>query len=104
VAAAALWLVLQSQAPEVIYQESFETDGEGTRYTTEGSNVYEPARIGSELNRLDQIGPVYWARKSKVSVVGIPETTPARRALMCWSHNIAAAAVTRNSSLSSTRR
>ncbi|MBI2949545.1 MAG: hypothetical protein HYY23_18060 [Verrucomicrobia bacterium] len=81
-------------AQEIIYQESFETDGEGTRYTTDGSNVYEPARIVSELNRLDQSGPIYWARKSKVSFVGIPEATPARRALLCWNHNIAAAAVT----------
>lgn len=77
-----------AKAQELIFQETFETDGEGTRYTTQGSSVYETARIINELNRNDQIGPVYWARKSKVSVVGLPELTPARRALMCWHHTI----------------
>ncbi|MBI4660911.1 MAG: hypothetical protein HY735_18920, partial [Verrucomicrobia bacterium] len=93
-AAILCWLPLAAQAQVLIFQETFETEGEGTRYVSEGSDAYEPARLARELNRFDQGGPVYWARKSKVSLVGVPEQTPARRALMCWHHSIDASLVT----------
>jgi len=38
---------LQSQ--EILFQETFETDGDGSRYTVEGGAVYEIDRITSEL-------------------------------------------------------
>jgi len=81
-------------AQEVLFQESFETDGEGTRYVTEGSDVYEVPRIRSEIGNQDQAGPIYWARKSKVSIVGVPGPTPARRAIMYWHHSIDSSLVT----------
>ena len=36
---------LQSQ--EILFQETFETDGDGSRYTVEGGAVYEIDRITS---------------------------------------------------------
>lgn len=87
-------LALPLAAQEVLFQEGFETDGEGTRYATEGSDAYEPDRIVSELNNRDQVGPIYWNRKSKVSIVGVPGPTPARRAVMYWHHSIDASLVT----------
>jgi hypothetical protein len=86
-------LALASKA-QVLFQESFETEGEGTRYVTEGSDAYEVPRIISELGNADQTGPIYWARKSKVSIVGVPGPTPARRAIMYWHHTIDASLVT----------
>ncbi|MBM3835814.1 MAG: hypothetical protein FJ403_21605 [Verrucomicrobia bacterium] len=86
-------LALTSPA-QVLFQESFETEGEGTRYVTEGTEVYEVARTKSELGNQDQVGPIYWARKSKVSIVGVPGPTPARRAIMYWHHTIDPSLVT----------
>lgn len=92
--AALCCLAFATQAQEVLFQEGFETEGEGTRYVTEGSDVYEPERTVAELNNRDQVGPIYWARKSKVSIVGVPGPTPARRAIMYWHHSIDPALVT----------
>ena len=79
---------------QVLFQESFETDGEGTRYVTEGADVFEPARTAAELGLADQIGPIYWGRKSKISIVGVPGPTAARRALLYWHHTIDSSLVT----------
>ena len=72
---------------ELIYQETFNTDGEAAnpkRYTTVGRDVYEVPRIVSELNNLDQKGPIYWAHNFEISFVGIPDI-PARRMIFAWS-------------------
>ncbi len=79
---------------EVLFQETFETDGDGSRYTVEGGDVYELDRIISELGNADQQGPVYWARNTEVSFVGVPAPTPARRGVMAWHHTIPADDVT----------
>jgi len=81
--------VLSTRAQTLIYQESFESDGEGTRYTSEGHLVSEPANHEANAVPLTQLGPVYWARRSEVSFVGVPGATPARRALLAWDGNIA---------------
>ena len=57
-------------------------------------------RIVSELGILDQLGPVYWARSSDVSFVGVPGATPARRALLTWHHTIDPSVVTISSNWS----
>ena len=78
----------------LLYREGFNDDGEaGTprRYTLTGRDVYEVARIRSELNEPDQKGPVFWAHNFEVSAVGIP-TIPARRMMMTWRGVDAAAA------------
>ena len=75
------WLAWPVSAQTLIYQEGFNTDGETNvppRYTTGGHDVYEPDRILSELLNGDQKGPIYWARNTEVSFVGIPNI-PARR-------------------------
>ena len=75
-------------AQTVLFQEGFETDGAGTRYTVTGGDAYEVPRIQSELNIQDQLGPIYWARNTEVSFVGVPGATPERRALLYWHHTI----------------
>lgn len=77
-------------AQEVLFQETFETDGNGTRYTVEGGAVYELDRIVSELGNADQQGPIYWARNQDISFVGVPAPTPEKRAIMAWHHTIVA--------------
>src|SRR5881396_732644 len=73
------WLAWPAGAQTVIYKGDFNTDGEAAgRYTTTGHDVYEPARILGELMNADQKGPIYWARNTEVSFVGIPNI-PARR-------------------------
>ena len=79
---------LQSQ--EILFQETFETDGDGSRYRVEGGAVYEIDRITSELGLADQQGPIYWSRSSDVSFVGVPAPTPEKRAIMAWHHTIVA--------------
>jgi hypothetical protein len=74
-------------AQQLIYQESFNDDGEAAtpkRYTTTGRAVYEIPRIRSELNNTDQLGPIYWAHNFEVSFVGVPAPTPARRLIFVW--------------------
>src|SRR5437867_7092912 len=81
---AASWLAWPLNAQTLIYQEGFNTDGETNvppRYTTGGHDVYEPDRILSVLMNADQKGPIYWARNTEVSFVGIPNI-PARRMIV----------------------
>src|SRR6266508_2115643 len=81
------FLALSSLAQTVIYQEGFESNGEGTRYTSTGSfkseAPHDPAVVG---NAADFPGPVFWARRSDVSILGIAGATPARRAMLTWHH------------------
>jgi hypothetical protein len=75
-----------SARAQLIYQEGFNDDGEKAnppRYTTTGRDVFEVPRIISDLQNVDQKGPIYWAHNFEVSFVGIP-AIPARRMLFAW--------------------
>ena len=79
------WAALSAQAAQIIlYQERFETEGEGTRWVSEGRGVSEnPAS-----------GPAFWGFNHEPSFVGVQANAPARRAAMVWRHDLPAAAVT----------
>lgn len=79
-------LALLASAQEVLLVEDFNTDGAGTRYTIEGGAALELAEHGVG----DQSGPIFWARNTEVSIVGVPGPTPARRAVLAWDPNIPA--------------
>lgn len=68
-------------AQVVVHQETFETDGEGVRWTSIGRGVSEdPAS-----------GPSFWGLNygpQAPSFVGVRAVAPARRAAMAWHHNI----------------
>jgi len=81
-------LAVSAIAQEVLFQESFETDGDGSRYTVTGGDVYEVQRLTDEGIRGDQAGPVYWARSPDVSFVGVPGATVAKRLMMAWDGGI----------------
>src|SRR5262245_40148371 len=97
--------VLSTPAQTLIYQEGFNSDGETNvppRYTTIGRDVYEVARIKSELipanppnvaDLWNQKGPIYFAHNFNVSYVGIP-TIPARRMILTWRTDPAGGAAT----------
>jgi hypothetical protein len=85
---------LTARTQELIYKEDFNTDGSATRYTVVGGDVYEPDRIRSELGIQDQLGPIYWARSSDISFVGVPGATPGRRAILTWNGTMDPASVT----------
>jgi len=85
--ALALLVVATAEAAQiVVYQESFETDGEGTRWTSIGRGVSEdPAS-----------GPAFWGLNygpEAPSFVGVRAIAPARRAAMAWHHTIPADAI-----------
>ncbi len=86
-AVASLLLGLWSKA-EVLYVEDFNTDGSvgpNPRYTIIGGFKSEPPHDPANVaNTADQIGPVYWARNTEVSFVGVPAPTAGRRALLAW--------------------
>ena len=72
----------------VVWSETFETDGEGSRYVTEGTasfNAGDPGHPGG-----DQVGPVYWTRvvEGTPDFVGVPAPTAEKRALMAWDGSI----------------
>lgn len=77
-------LTLSASAQEVLLLEDFETDGAGTRYILEGGAALELADHGTP----DQSGPIFWARNTEVSIVGVPGPTPARRAILAWDPNL----------------
>ena len=79
-------LAFSSSAQEVLLVEDFETDGSGTRYTIEGGAALELADHGIA----DQAGPMFWARNTEVSIVGVPGPTAARRAILTWDPNLPA--------------
>ena len=86
---AAVGLACSAGAQEILFQETFETDGSDDRYTIEGGAVYELVDIQSDLSiNQDMAGPIYWARNTEVSFVGVPAPVPAKRAIMSWSNSI----------------
>ncbi|MBX3745969.1 MAG: hypothetical protein KF833_11740 [Verrucomicrobiae bacterium] len=86
--AVAIVAVGHAMAAELIYQEGFNDDGEAAtpkRYTTTGRFTSEvPHDPGLVASSGDQVGPVYWAHRSEVSIVGVYGPTPERRALLAW--------------------
>ncbi len=83
-----LLLLLPSglRGAELLHEETFDTDGDGVRYTMRGRAAIE--------NVDGQIGPGLWDLNTAVSFVGIPNAAPARRALLLWHHEIAPEALT----------
>jgi hypothetical protein len=73
-------------AQVVVYDELFETDGEGTRWTSIGAGVSEDPASGPSFWGLN-FGP------QAPSFVGVRAIAPARRAAMAWHHNIPEAAI-----------
>lgn len=74
---------------ETVYVEDFNTDGSlgpNPRYTVIGGFKSEPPHAPENIDGTasDQIGPIYWARSSEVSYVGVPAPTAGRRALLAW--------------------
>lgn len=90
-------LLLSAVAAEVLYVEDFNTDGSvgpNPRYTVVGGFKSEPPHDPNNVaNATDQIGPVYWARNTEVSYVGVPAPTAGRRALLAWDGAIAPGSV-----------
>jgi len=82
-------LAININAQDILFQETFEDDGSDSRYTVEGGEVYELVDIQSDLSiNQDMAGPIYWARNTEVSFVGVPAPVPAKRAIMSWSNTI----------------
>ena len=56
---AAVGLACSAGAQEILFQETFETDGSDDRYTIEGGAVYELVDIQSDLSiNQDMAGPI----------------------------------------------
>ncbi len=72
------WQIPSASAQALLGQETFEDDGEGTRYTIEGRGIDEALSAG----------PGYWDHNLNVSVVGVPAVAPARRAAFVWRHDL----------------
>ncbi|HVR36945.1 MAG TPA: hypothetical protein VMS21_13960 [Methylomirabilota bacterium] len=87
-----LFVILPAHA-QLIYEENFNTDGDGTRYFTEGRAVFEVDTHAAN-GIIDQEGPVYWAHNFEVSFVGVPAASPERRAVWTWHHTLPETAVT----------
>ncbi|MBM3847333.1 MAG: hypothetical protein FJ405_13755, partial [Verrucomicrobia bacterium] len=69
----------------MIYQEGFETEGEGVRYVSEGRGKLD---FDSPDLPVGFPGPSFWGRKSEVSFVGVRAVAADRRAVMNWNHTI----------------
>lgn len=74
---------------ELIYQEDFNTEGDGTRFTTRGRGFVLDSGAG---------GSAYWAPNFQVTSSGgevsIALRSPGKRAALAWHHAIAAEEVT----------
>lgn len=70
-----LWTfnAVSAQDFNLLYQEGFNDDGDGTRYTMVGR--------GQEV--LD-VGPGFWEHNFNVDVIGLPAIAPAKRAAILW--------------------
>ena len=68
--------LLPCKAQTIIYQEGFNDDGEGSRYTVVGR--------GSDPNGPD--GPGAWDLSTLVEKIGLVDTAPAKRAAILWTH------------------
>lgn len=77
---------------ETVYQEGFNTDGSvgpTPRYTVIGGFKSEPPHDANDVaSAADMVGPVYWARNTEVSYVGVPAPTKGRRAVLAWAGTI----------------
>lgn len=83
------WSVLAASAAQVIlYQERFETEGEGTRWVTEGRGELDPQPPPAGFP-----GPSFWELNFNVSFVGVRANAPERRAGMVWHHLLPRAGV-----------
>lgn len=89
--AAVGFLSCAQAAQVVVYQEGFETDGEGVRYVTQGRGKLDPQPPPAGF-----AGPSFWELNYNVSFVGVRAVAPAKRAAMVWQHTLTAAAVTEN--------
>ena len=83
-------LIVSTYAAQVVvYQEGFETEGEGVRWTSIGSGVSEdPAS-----------GPAFWGLNfgpEAPSFVGVRAIAPAKRAALVWRHDLPTDSVTEN--------
>lgn len=83
---------------ETLLQEDFNTDGSAgpnPRYTITGGFKSEPPHPAENIDgtAADQTGPIYWARNTEVSFVGVPAPTAGRRALLAWDGTIAPGSV-----------
>ena len=91
-------ILTNGMAQTLIYQESFETDGEAEnppRYTTPERDVFDIPRIESELGNFEQRSALYWAHNFEIEAalgtdanIGIVIDAPARRAVLTWHHMI----------------
>jgi hypothetical protein len=71
----ALWFLASGTADaQFILRETFETDGDGTRYTF----VNKGAEIGAD-------GPFVWGRDSDATRIGLATEAPKKRAAILWS-------------------
>ena len=81
----------------ILFEETFETDGEGSRYVTEGTAAFEISEFLDNGIADSQQGPVYWTRvvdgAEKPSFVGVPAPTPEKRVILVWDSSIPADAV-----------
>lgn len=82
-----------SQA-QILFQESFESNGAGSRYSIIDGLVSEPAdHAANGVADSQAPGPVYFAHNFEVSFVGVRVPAAARRAVMTWHHGIPADAI-----------
>jgi len=96
-AAASLCILVPLKAQELIWQETFESDGEGSRYDTFGTNgAYNLDEFVDNGINTSQLGPVFFARtvEGRPSIVGVDGPTPARRIHLVWHNSIASENVT----------
>lgn len=90
VAVAVVCLLPSAYAAQVIvYQETFETDGEGIRYVTEGRGKLDPQPPPATFP-----GPSFWELNYNVSFVGVRAVAPAKRAAIVWRHDLPTDSVT----------
>jgi len=69
---------------QILYQESFETDGDGSRYTLLDPGYEEDTSI---LAGTAGSGPGIWGRRSDGDAVGLTQAAPAKRAAILWNHD-----------------
>ncbi len=71
--ALAVWVGNAESTAQLIYQEGFNSDGDGTRYTLTGR--------GQEVL---EVGPGMWEHNFLVDQIGLISAAPARRAAILW--------------------
>lgn len=62
---------------QILYQESFETDGDGSRY-----ELFDP---GFEFT--GDSGPGIWGLNTDAEQIGLQQNAPAKRAAILWNHD-----------------